>query len=128
MNKQRVYIFGNPDLEIDSLPIKLIPRLQRLYPEISFILKDPNEEWDIPEETIIIDTALGLDKVTVFDDLESFTNTPNLSMHDFDALTNLRYMKKLGKLKKIKIIGIPPEIDPNKVLEMIGKILLPTKN
>lgn len=118
-----IYIFGNPDLEMDSLPIKLIPELKKLYPEISFVIKDPNEEWNIPEEMIIIDTALGLNKVTVFDDLESFANTPNLSMHDFDALTNLRYMKKLGKLKKIKIIGIPPEIDPNKALKMIVKIL-----
>jgi len=123
MSKQTIYIFGNPDLEMDSLPVKLIPELEKLYPQFTFILKDPNEEWDIPEEMIIIDTAVGLDNVTVFDDLESFTNTPNLSMHDFDALANLRYLKKLGRLKKIKIIGIPPEIDPKKALEMIGEIL-----
>lgn len=123
MSNQTIYIFGNPDLEIDSLPIKLLPDLQKLYPHISFILKDPNEEWDIPPEMVVIDTALGLDKITVFNDLDSFHSGPHLSMHDFDALTNLRYMKKLGKLKKIKIIGIPPEIEKDVALEEIGKII-----
>ncbi len=123
MNTKTIYIFGNPDLEMDALPIRLIPNLQKLYPDIDFILKDPNEEWDIPEEMTIIDTAVGVDGVTVFDDLESFASVPRLSMHDYDALTNLRYMKKLGKLKRIKIIGIPPEIDADEALKKIGEIL-----
>jgi Ni,Fe-hydrogenase maturation factor len=123
MRKQNVYIFGNPDLEMDSLPIRLIPRLKQLYPDIDFVLKDPNEEWDIPEEMTIIDTAVGVDGVTVFDDLESFASVPRLSMHDYDALTNLRYMKKLGKLKRVKIIGVPPEIDAEEALKKIGEFL-----
>lgn len=123
MSKQNIYIFGNPDLEMDSLPIRLIPRLKQLYPETDFVLKDPNEEWDTPEEMTIIDTAVGVDDVTVFDDLESFASVPRLSMHDYDALTNLRYMKKLGKLKKVKIIGIPPEIDVEEVLKKISDFL-----
>ncbi len=127
MNKRDVYIFGNPDLEIDSLPVRLIPDLQKLCPNFNFILKDPNEEWDIPEEMLIIDSALGLEKVTIFDDLESFASTPKLSMHDFDALTNLRYMQKLGKLKKIKIIALPPEMEPDRAIHDIENILISKK-
>lgn len=124
MKIKAIFIFGNPDLAMDSLPIRLIPKLQKKFPDISFEIKDPNEEWDIPEEMTIIDTAVGIDEVTVFDDLESFSQTPQLSMHDFDALTNLRYMKKLGRLKKIMIIGVPPDIDEEKAVEEIEKILL----
>ena len=118
-----VFIFGNPDLENDSLPIKLIPQLECEFPAISFEVKDPNEEWDIPEEVMIIDTVINLGEVTVFDDLDSFYVSPRLTMHDFDALANLKYMKKLGKLKKIKIIGVPPDLEQKKALEAIIKIL-----
>ena len=105
-----VFIFGNPDLEIDSLPVKLAPRLRQTFTDISFEVKDPNEEWDVPEELTVIDTVMDLNEVTVFNDLESFDASPRLTMHDFDALANLKYLKKLGKLKKIRIIGVPPDI------------------
>lgn len=111
-----VYIFGNPDLKEDSLPIKLIPELKKQFPSHRFIVKDPNEEWEIPEELVIIDTVLGIDKVTIFDDLKQFASTPRVSLHDFDAFTNLLYLQKLGKLKKIKIIGVPQEIEKRKAL------------
>lgn len=121
MQNKTIFIFGNPELADDSLPIRLIPQLQRAFPNISFEIKDPNEEWDIPEEMTIIDTVIGPKKVTIFDDLDDFDTTPRLTMHDFDALFNLRYMKKLGKLKKIKIIGVPPDLNEKKALESIKK-------
>ena len=40
-----IYIFGNPDLQFDSLPIKILPKLQKKFPAIKFKIKDPNEEW-----------------------------------------------------------------------------------
>ena len=102
-----VYVFGNPDLPADSLPLRILPELQKRFPQVQFEAKDPNEEWDVPEELIVIDTAEGINEVTVFDDLARFAAVPHVTMHDFDALTNLRYLQKLGKLKKIKIIGVP---------------------
>ena len=120
---QTIFIFGNPDFEPDSLPVKLIPDLQKTYPDFSFVLKDPNEEWDVPENLTIIDTAIGLEKITVFDDLDSFVNAPRLSMHDFDALDNLRFLKKLGKLKNIKIIAVPPGMNKDEALKEIGRFL-----
>jgi hypothetical protein len=32
-------------------------------------------------------------------------------------------MKKLGKLKRVKIIGVPPEIDAEEALKKIGEFL-----
>ena len=118
--KKTVYIFGNPDLAIDSLPVKLIPELQKQNPDFTFILKDPNEEWDVPEEMLVIDTAINAKKVTIFKDLKSFMIGPRLSMHDFDALSNLLFLEKIGRLKKIKIIAVPSNIDAQTALREIS--------
>jgi hypothetical protein len=118
--KKIVYIFGNPDLAVDSLPIRLLPQLQKENPDFTFILKDPNEEWDVPEEMLIIDTAINAKKVTIFKELKSFMIGPCLSMHDFDALSNLLFLEKIGRLKKIKIIAVPPDIDPQTALREIS--------
>lgn len=106
----KIFVFGNPDLPTDSLPLKILPRLQANYPQHEFMTIDPNEEWEVPEDLVAIDTVLGLSRVTVFDDLDTFAPAPRLSPHDYDALTNLRYLKKLGKLKTVRIIGVPPDM------------------
>ncbi|MCR4275488.1 MAG: hypothetical protein NUV83_01905 [Candidatus Wolfebacteria bacterium] len=118
-----IYIFGNPEIEIDSLPLKILPELQKKFLEIKFEIKDPNEEWEIPEELTVIDTVLGIEEIRVFEDLKNFSKAPNVSLHDFDAYSNLRYLEKLGRLKKIKIIGIPPTISQEKAVEEISVIL-----
>ena len=120
-NQNRIFVFGNPDLEMDSLPFKLMPKLAEAFPSMRFELKDPNEEWDVPEEMVVIDAVIDLEKVTIFNDLESFDASPHLSMHDFDALSNLKYLKKLGKLKKITIIGVPVGITEEEAFENITK-------
>lgn len=104
-----VYIFGNPDLEIDNLPLQILPELRSSFPDIEFIVKDPNEEWEIPERFIVIDTVLGIPEPMRFDDLKQFASVPRFTVHDFDALTNLRLLDKLGRLGEVRIIGLPPE-------------------
>lgn len=126
-----VLIFGNPDLPEDSLPLKILPELRKLHPEISFKITDPNEEWDIPalsstnvpEEITVIDTAIEINEITIFDTLEKFSPAPRVSLHDFDALANLRLLQKLGKIKKIKIIGIPPDYSNETALKELAEIL-----
>ncbi|MFA6295052.1 MAG: hypothetical protein WC666_01355 [Candidatus Paceibacterota bacterium] len=131
----KVFIFGNPDILIDSLPLRILPQLKVLYPNIEFEVKDPNEEWDFSSrprlearprgeasDLTIIDTAIGIKKVTVFHDLKQFALPPRLGMHDFDAFTNLRYLMKLGKINTVTIIGIPPEINEEKAIEEISKL------
>lgn len=117
--KKTVYLFGNQDLEMDSLPIRLIPELQKEFPDVDFIVLDPNENWDVPEEMTVIDTVVGIKEITVFEDLEHFDEAPKLTCHDFDAFFNLRILKKLGKLKKIKIIGVPPIVTPETAVKDI---------
>jgi len=120
-----VFIFGNPDLATDSLPVQLLPALQTAFPDISFETLDPNEDWDLPHHPLIIDTVVGISEVTVFHDLSVFTRAPRVTCHDFDAYANLLLLKKLGKIGEATIIGIPmgvgKEIAP-RVVEFLRKI------
>ncbi|MEK9180981.1 MAG: hypothetical protein AAB871_01995 [Patescibacteria group bacterium] len=118
-----VFVFGNPDLAVDSLPLRILPALREQFPKIQFQVLDPNEEWKIPEELVMLDTAVGLKEVKVFTNLDAFAAPPRVTMHDFDAFTNLRYLQKLGKLKKIKIIGLPPRISEKAAIDEVSRIL-----
>ncbi len=119
----RVFVFGNPDLPQDSLPIQVLPRLQEELPQISFEIKDPQEEWEFIKEITILDTVYGIKKVTVFTDLSHFIDSPKFTVHDFDALSNLQLLQKLGKLEKVRIIGIPPDLSEKEALKEVAAIL-----
>jgi hypothetical protein len=134
-----IFVFGNEDLKEDRLPLRILPHLRVKFPSIEFVVKDPNEEWEIPlpelsklseaennsqnSEIVIIDTAVGIKEVTIFESLEKFARPPRVGMHDFDALTNLRFLVKLGKIKKVKIIAIPPDISESEAFKKISNIL-----
>lgn len=119
-----VFVFGNQDVQEDSLPLKILPRLRERFPEIQFTVVDPNEEWNMPQEAVVIDTVIGIEKVMVFNGLERFTTSPRLTMHDFDALAQLRYLQKLGKIKKVTVIGVPPAISEDKAFEVIAETIM----
>lgn len=119
----KVFIFGNPDLHSDSLPLRILPQLKKIYPCISFEVKDPNENWEVIENSVVIDTVTNLKKVKLFSDLEHFSNPPRISLHDFDVISHLRYLKKIGRLGQIKIIGLPPMISEKNALDAAKKIL-----
>jgi len=118
-----IFIFGNPDLAFDSLPLRILPGLKKRFPQVKFEVRDPNEEWDVPEELILIDTVFGIERARIFDDLKNFENSPRVSLHDFDLITHLRHLQKLGKFKKVKIIGVPPTISEKEVIKQIAAIL-----
>lgn len=113
-----VHIFGNPDISMDALPLRIQGGLEERFPHVHFLALDPNENWEIPNPFIVIDTVVGLSDIHVFRGLEEFANTPAVSVHDFDALTQLRFLKKLGKLGELIIIGVPPEFGTDEALAL----------
>lgn len=119
----QVFVFGNTDVEMDALPVQLIPELEKEFPDATFTVLDPNEEWDVPEHMVIIDTVVGIKDVTVFDSLSQFMRAPRLTCHDFDAYANLMLLKKLGKIDKVRIIGVPAGADATTALEAIVREL-----
>lgn len=119
-----IYIFGNPLLLFDNLPIQLISDLQKEFPDFNFIHKDPNENLH-PEngELIIIDTVVGPKEVIIIDDIEKIESSPTVSMHDLDLGFNLKLLKKIGSLTKVTILGVPQDIKKEKALLELKKLL-----
>jgi len=123
-NKKTIYIFGNPLLDFDNLPLKLAPKLQKIFPEIDFVITDPSENLEpINGELIIIDTVEGTEKVVTIDDLEKIQTTRIYSLHDFDLAFNLKLLQKIGKLKKVKIFGVPMDGDEEEILKQLTKMV-----
>lgn len=123
--KIKISIFGNEDLAIDSLPLKLLPKLREKFPELEFKAEDPNE-LNMPEagSWLIVDTVVGIShvKLLTIDDLKKIPKN-KISMHDFDLGTHLFWIKKINPKIEIKIIGISPTISENEALSGISKIL-----
>ena len=122
MNRKKIYIFGNPLLPFDSLPIKLAPRLQTVLPQFEFAIADPNENLKpVDKELVIIDTIEGISEVVVVDDIDKIQIAPLYSLHDFDLGFNLKLLKKIGELDRVKIIGVPMEGDEDKIINQLLK-------
>ena len=116
----KIYVSGNKLVKKDSLPLKIMPKLRKHFPEIEFKELDPTE--NLPSENlIVIDTVLGINKVKIFSDIDSFKSAINYSVHDYDFLFELKLNKKLGKLKNIKILGIPANLSEKEAFDQLKK-------
>lgn len=107
---KKIYLFGNPLLKKDEIPIALVNQLKQKFPFIKFLIADPNENFppEDEKELIILDTVLGIEKPMILDldDFEKKRKTP-VSPHDYDLLFHLLLLKKIKKIKSVKIIGLP---------------------
>lgn len=106
----KIYVFGNPLVKKDSIPLLILPELKKSFPKIQFIVSDPNENFPPTKETelIILDTVIGIKKPMILSltDFQDRKSTP-VSPHDYDLLFHLLLLKKLKKIKEVKIIGVP---------------------
>jgi hypothetical protein len=120
----KIYVCGNPLLEQDNLPLKIIGRLQKLLPQYDFTEFDPNENIK-PEnkELIVIDTIINIEKITVLRDLKRIELDDLYSPHDFDLGYNILLLSKIGLLEKIVIFGIPPDITEEKALAELKSLI-----
>ena len=109
----KVYVFGNPLLKNDSLPLKILPRLKKTLSLINFEIVDPNENFPPEKEKylIILDTVFGIKKPMVLDlddpSLSFDRKKTMISPHDYDLLFHLLLLKKLKRINKVIIIGVP---------------------
>lgn len=107
----KVYVFGNRDLPEDSATFKVAEKLGKDFVDIQFVEVKLNENLPFADgdDVVILDTVAGLTEVKVLglEDLDKLIMFPRNSVHDFDLGFQLKYLKKLGKLGNIKIIGLP---------------------
>jgi Ni,Fe-hydrogenase maturation factor len=106
-----IYVFGNEDLEIDNPALEIANKLKNKIKDINFVIVKPNE--DLPfidgEENFIMDVVEDLNEIKIVEDnnIEKILLSPRNTTHDFDLAFQLKYLKKIGKIGKVTIIGIP---------------------
>lgn len=110
---REVLCFGNPYLDIDNSVFRVIKGLKAegfkfikcgFFTELLKHAEDGREEL---KELIILDTVKGITKPIVITDLDKLKNNRPVSLHDFDLAFNLKLLKETGRIKGIRIIGIP---------------------
>jgi hypothetical protein len=105
-----IYVFGNQDHPKDNLAFKISEKLSDIE-NVSFKSVSPNDDLPIPENKnlYILDTVMGIDEVTLLTekDIDKLLLSPRTTTHDYDLGFQLKYLSKIGRLKKIFIIGLP---------------------
>ena len=128
----KIYVFGNIDLPQDNHAILAVKELKKKNPDITFIIIKPNEDLPFINEkkVIILDTVQGIEKVELIEDkdIDKLSLSPRTSVHDFDLGFQLKYLKKIGKLGKVSIIGLPQnkeikEIDYLRIQSILRKLV-----
>lgn len=108
-----VYVFGNEYVAEDKRAVEVARELEDTVEGVSFVFVSPNEDVPFVDEprVVILDTVQGLQDVAVVggDGIDELLLSPRGSVHDFDLAFQLRYLKKLGKLGEVTVIGIPQE-------------------
>jgi len=121
----RVLVFGNPLAKVDSAAVKMADKLRSRMAGAEFVRFDAAEDLEKEGEGLVImDAVVGLEKprLITLEELELSSNP--VSLHGFDLLWSLLLLKKIGKLKKATIIGVPAKKSVKESLPEVEKLLL----
>ncbi len=116
-------------LKEDSLPLRLVPGLARMFPHIEFIEFDPNDDMEKEGRNLnIIDTVQGIDKVTLLTekDIDRLEAQRIWSMHDFDLAHSLKLLKKLHAIDTVRIFGVPMSMRKEEALLQLSAMISST--
>lgn len=119
--KKTIFVAGNLLVKEDSIALKIMPKLQKKFPQIDFIELEPSDEFPEEKHLNIIDAVLGINEIKIIEDIEKIIVQKSFSLHDFDLGANLKLLKKAGKLETIKIIGIPMQWKEKQAFEEVSK-------
>jgi len=123
----KILVFGNPLVEKDSLPLKLLPLLEKEFPEIEFSEFDAAENLENQgKDLIILDAVEGIEKVTMIYDIDVIKNEKRYSLHDFDLGMTLKLLKKMKKIDSVRILGIPVNYEEKKAFEELKELIKAT--
>jgi Ni,Fe-hydrogenase maturation factor len=125
----KVYVFGNKDAPEDAVAIEIAEGLGGAVEGVSFVFVEPNE--DVPfageERVVILDAVQGVSEVALIsgDDLDRFALPPRGTVHDFDLAFQLKYLKKIGRLGEVYVVGVPKEgeVDYLRVRSILRKLV-----
>lgn len=105
---KKILVFGNPLVDRDSLPLEIIPRLQKEFRGIKFQQFDAAEELQKEgKEIYLIDSVEGIEDVMVIKDIDMLIAGKAFSLHDFDLGHTLKLLRKIKAIDKVVIFGVP---------------------
>lgn len=102
-----VYVFGNRDEKSDRVALEAANYLKNTIPGVKFLAVRPNEDIPTDKNLVILDTIEGIKNIKVIKDISKISLSPRNSVHDFDLGFQLKYLKKIRRLGKVTIIGLP---------------------
>jgi Ni,Fe-hydrogenase maturation factor len=120
---EKIYIFGNPLVKEDSIPLKLIDKLRREFPHIEFKEFDTVEDLEFEKELNIIDTVKGIKKAEIITDVNKIITDKIYSLHDFDLGYNLKLLKKMEMIDKVKIFGVPMRMNEKEAFSQLKELI-----
>jgi hypothetical protein len=125
----KVYVFGNKDVPGDAAAIEVAEGVGGAADGVSFVFVEPNEDVPFVEEerVVVLDVVRGIREVALIsgDDIDRFAPPPRASVHDFDLAFQLKYLKKIGRLGEVHVVGIPQdgEVDYDRVISILRKLV-----
>lgn len=125
----KIFVFGNEDIGIDNKALLVAKKLAVDLAEIEWTFLKPNQDLPLTNErdVIIMDVVEGLKEATLIRDgeIDKIILPPRGTAHDFDLGFQLNYLKKLGRLGKITIIGLPMtgKIDYKRIHSILKKLV-----
>lgn len=106
-----VYVFGNRDVPGDEVAFRVAKNINGKIDGIDFVNVSPNEDLPFNKEKglVLLDVIEGIKSVTVLNEknLDKLVLSKSVTAHDYDLGFQLKYLKKLGKISKLTIIGLP---------------------
>ena len=122
---KKIFCFGNEFVREDSLAKELCSEINRVngLKIINCASPDSLIHYDNLENTIIIDVIKGIDKVILITDLNQLKRNSPTSAHDIDLGFYLKLYKEIGRIKDVKIIGIPQSGDKESIKKQLIMLL-----
>jgi Ni,Fe-hydrogenase maturation factor len=125
----KIYVFGNPDLKDDNLAIKTARKLKGKIKGVNFLIVKPNQDLPFAGEkkTIIMDVVEKITEPIIIgdNDLGKIKISSLTTVHDFDLGFQLKYLRKIGKLGEVIILGLPQKgkIDYLRIQSILRKLV-----
>jgi Ni,Fe-hydrogenase maturation factor len=120
----KVLVFGNPLSKMDSSAVKIAKKLEGKLPGVEFKRFDAAEDLEKEgEELFILDAVVGLVKprLVTLEEIELSSNP--VSLHGFDLAWSLLLLKRLGKIRRAVIIGVPAKKSAKESLPEVERLL-----
>ncbi len=105
-----VLCFGSLGMEGDDAAFSVCEELAGNIEDVRFVrCESPMDVLGYAQEEglYIMDAARGIEKVSVFDDIDEFRSRRSVTAHDSDLGMMLEMLSEMGKLPPVRIIGIP---------------------